>query len=164
MKQKHTRISRAAVLCAAAVLVLALATAGYAADVGGIQRTVQVWTHGDQTDAVIQIENGSYELYYQDADGTPREQSGGGVAYDFFGRERPLTAEELMTQLNQPEVEYRDDGSVWVYYRDQSLEITDLFKDGICRVELKDENGKALYMTVEYGGGYSMSSHHYIAP
>ena len=55
---KHTKkinISRLAAVCAAAVMVMALACAAYAADVGGIQRSVQLWINGDQTDAVLDI-------------------------------------------------------------------------------------------------------------
>lgn len=40
-----------------------------------------------------------------------------------------------------PEVEYEADGRVWVFYRDQKIEITDLFEDGICHVKLCGENG-----------------------
>ena len=80
---------------------------------------------------------GSYTLTYEDAEGV-HERGGGGVAIDFFGRERPLTEEELLEQLSMPEVEYLEDGTVWVYYLDQSLEITDLFdENGVCFVQLK---------------------------
>ena len=34
-------------------------------DVGGIQRIVQVWIHGDQTDAIFNVENGNYTLDYK---------------------------------------------------------------------------------------------------
>ena len=129
----------------------------------GIQRKIQIWTYGDQTDATIVIDNGSYTLDYTNADGNPVHIGGGGVAYDFWGRERPLTEEELLEQLNSPEVRYKDDGSVWVYYFDQKIDITDKFENGVCFVKLQ-ANNETLYLTVEYQNGYSYSSKGYIQP
>ena len=39
-------------------------------------------------------------------------QGGGGVAYE-NGTERLLTADELLDEINMPEVEYEEDGTVW---------------------------------------------------
>ena len=157
------RISKVAVIALAAALLLALATAGYAADVGGIRRTVQIWFQGDRTDAVLEIRDGSYTLQYEDAEGQTHEQAGGGVAYDIFGRERPLSEEEIMEQLNTPSLEEKEDGSMWVYYQNQAIEITDkIDEDGVCYVQLKDGDD-TLYMTVKVYGdgsyGYSTSKH-----
>jgi len=163
MKQKKYHMSRAAVLCAAIILVLGLATVAYAADFAGIQRQIQIWTHGDQTDAVFEVEDGTYTLTYEDKNGETCTQQGGGMAIDFFGRERPLTEEEMMAVLNEPEVEYHEDGTVWVYYYEQRMEITDLFEDGICYVQL-NHNGESIYMTIEYQNGYSYSSNYYPEP
>ena len=113
---------------------------------------------------MFQVDTGSYTLYRPKGDGTPAPRAGGGVASDAFGGERPLTEEELLTQLNHPEVEYKDDGTVVVYYRDQSFDITDLFdEDGVCYLQL-EEDGHPLYMTVEYQNGYSTSTSCYPAP
>lgn len=38
-------------------VVIGLGGSAYAMDIGGIQRIVQVWTHGDQTDAMLVAEN-----------------------------------------------------------------------------------------------------------
>ena len=46
---KRFRLRKAAVLAAACIMVIGSATLAYAVDVGGIQRTVQLWLHGDQT-------------------------------------------------------------------------------------------------------------------
>ena len=51
---------RLAAACAAAVLTMGLASAAYAADVGGIQRSIQIWVNGDQTDAVLDVRDSSY--------------------------------------------------------------------------------------------------------
>lgn len=49
--------------------VIWLGGSAYAMDIGGIRRTVQVWIHDDQTDAMLVAENGSYSLDYEDEDG-----------------------------------------------------------------------------------------------
>lgn len=161
--QKRHSHRRMLSLCAAVMLVLAMAAVCYAENVGGIQRGIQLWIHGDQTDAVIEIEDGSYTLTYEDAEGV-HERGGGGVAYDFFGRERPLTEEEILEHLAMPEVEYREDGTVWAYYLDQSLEITDLFdENGVCFVQLKSgENTQ--YLTVKWQDGFATSPRCFVQP
>ncbi len=55
-KMKRPALRRAATIGLAAALVLALGSVAYASDLGGIQRTVQLWIKGDQTDAVMTID------------------------------------------------------------------------------------------------------------
>lgn len=153
---------KAAVAIAALVLVVGSGSAAYAMDLGGIQRTVQVWIHGDQTDATFTVEDGNYTLDYKDADGNDVHQGGGGVAYE-NGVERPLTADELLEDMSLPDVEYKEDGTVWVYYLDQKMEITDKFENDICYVKLK-ANGKTQYITVKYQDGFATSPHGYVQP
>ena len=50
-KRKHTYIHKAAAAAAAAALIVCSTGVAYAANVGGIQRTIQLWVHGDQTNA-----------------------------------------------------------------------------------------------------------------
>lgn len=165
MKTTRKRyLPKALAICAVVALVLALAGITYAANVGGIQRTVQLWFHGDQTDAVLDIQDGSYTVSYEDENGESHEQSGGGVAFDMFGRERPVTEEEILEQLDMPEVEYEDSGKIMVYYHSQSIDITDKFDDdGICYVQLKDGD-KTLYLTVKYQNGYCISETRFPSP
>ena len=161
---KHFPARRLIGLCAAVILILAMATAAYAADVGNIQRRVQLWIHGDQTDVVLDIRDGQYTATYEDSEGNPRQFGGGGVAFEPDGSERPLTEEEILAHLNRPEVEYEDNGTVWVYYRGQKIEITDRFDaDGMCYVQLKDGDD-ILYMTIKYQDGYATSPNRYTAP
>ena len=159
------RKNRIVALCAAIALIAVLATAAYAADVGGIRRTVQLWIHGDQTDAVMVVEeDGLYKVTYADEDGNVKEIGGGGIAIDENGVERPLTEEEILEHLNEPEVEYKDDGTVWVYCQSQKLEITDKFdEDGVCYVQVKNGD-KTLYLTIQYQEGYTMSPHGFEEP
>ncbi len=165
-EQKHRKraLRRAATLGLAAALVLALAGIAYASDLGGIQYTVQLWLHGEMTDATLPVNEGSYTLSYPDKDGTRHEMGGGGVAFAPDGAERPLTEEELFEQLNQPEVEEREDGTVTVCYLDQKLDVTDKFgEDGVCYVQLEGGE-KTIYMTIKRGNGYATSTTKYILP
>ena len=165
-EQKHGKraLRRATTLGLAAALVLALAGIAYASDLGGIQYTVQLWFNGELTDATLTVNEGSYTLSYPDKDGTEHEVGGGGVAFDPDGTERPLTEEELFEQLNQPEVEEREDGTVTVYYLDQKLDVTDKFdEDGVCYVQLEGGE-KTIYMTIKRGNGYATSTTKYILP
>lgn len=161
---KHFSARRIVFLCAAVILVVSLATVCYATDVGGIQRTVQLWIHGDQTSAVMEIQDGHYTLTYEDTEGNAQERSGGGVAFEPDGSARPLTEEEMMEHLNMPEVEYQEDGSVWIYYMDQAMEITNRFnEENVCFIQLKN-GAKTLYVTVKYQDGYSISPNAYVQP
>lgn len=154
---------RFAAAAAVFAVVVGLGGSAYAMDIGGIQRTVQVWIHGDQTDASLVIENGSYSLDYEDEDGNQVHREGGGVAINPDGTERPLTEEELLDDINAPEVEYEEDGRVVVYYLSQQLDVTDKFVDGICYVQLQVDDS-VLYMTIKYQNGYAWSPHGYIQP
>lgn len=62
-----------------------------------------------------------------------------------------------------PEVEYKDNGTVILSYMNQTMDITDKFKDGYCFVEL-DENGTTQYVTVKYKNGYAMNPYKYTQP
>lgn len=154
---------------AAAVVVACLLIAGgsgivYAADIGGIQRTIQIWIEGDRTDATFEYHtDGTYSMSYQTAEGDEKERGGGGIAYERDGSERPLTADELLEELNMPEVEYKEDGTVWVYYYDQKIDITDRFEDDVCYVKVSNGD-ETLYMTVQYQNGWSASPHKYVEP
>ena len=105
-EMKHAKkicVPRLMAACAA-VIIMGLLPAAYAADVGGIQRSIQIWINGDQTDAVLDIHGTSYTVTYQDQDGESHEFGGGGVAFNSDGSERPLTEAEIMEQLDSPDV------------------------------------------------------------
>lgn len=165
MKQtKRIYVSRLVAACVAAVTVMGLFSVAYAADVGGIQHKIQLWLNGDRTDAVLDIQGSSYTVTYQGQDGASHAFGGGGVAIDDDGSERPLTEAEILEHLDSPDVQYREDGSVWVCYHGRETEITDRFdEDGICYVQLKTDDGP-LYLTVKYDGGFASSPHSYVSP
>ena len=148
---------------AACVMIVGSATVVYAADVGGIQRTIQLWIHGDQTEATIQFDgNGSYSMDYTDGEGKVRHQGGGGVSFAPDGTEIPASKEDLMEELTAPDVRYEDDGSVWIYWFNQKIDITDKFENDVCYVKLEN-NEKTLYMTIKYHNGYATSPHKYLS-
>ena len=147
-KTKRPALRRAATIGLAAALVLALGSVAYASDLGGIQRTVQLWLNGEMTDATLTVNEGSYTLRYPDKDGTEHEMGGGGIAIEDDGTERALT----------------EDGTVTVYYLDQKLDVTDKFdEDGVCYVQLEGGE-KTIYMTIKRGNGYATSTTKYILP
>ncbi len=159
---KRTKTFRGATAVAiCCCLLLATMLTAYAADIGGFRRTVRIWFNGEQTDVTMTAEAGSYTL--TDADGTIIG-GGGGVAMDAFGNERPLTAEELAEELEllAPHVDYYDDGTAWLYYGDQAIDITNDFVDGVCRLEL-EEGDHPLYVTVTENG-LAASADGYIDP
>lgn len=151
-------------VAAACIMIVGSATAAYAADLGGIQRTLQLWMYGDQTEVTIQFDgNGSYTMDYVDSEGNAAHQGGGGVSIEDDGTETPLSEAELMELLSDPDVRYEEDGSVFVYWFDQKVDITDKFENGVCYVKLEN-GGEALYMTVKYQNGLATSPNKYIDP
>ena len=164
---KHTKriyVSRLAAACLAGAMMVGLASAAYAADLGGIQRSVQIWIDGDKTDAVLDMQGSGYTVTYQTEDGVSHQMGGGGVAIDENGNEHPLTETDVLEQLGAPQVEYRQEGSIWVCYQDREMEITDRFdEEGVCYVQLKTDGG-IRYMTIKADGGYASSPHSYPSP
>lgn len=162
--KRRARLPRTVV---AALVALAMAFGGvsaYAANLGGIKRQIQLWIHGDQTNATLAVkDDGSYTLRYRDRGGKTREQAGGGVVMEAGGKERPATAAEIEEHLKEPDLEETKDGRVLVEYGRTRLDITDRFKNGVCYVKLT-HGGKVLYMTVKRHGGYAISPDAYIAP
>lgn len=145
----------------AACLILTMAVTAYAADIGGIRRIIQIWLHGEQTTAVLDIQNGQYTL--TDEEGS-FIKGGGGVAFEPDGSERPLTEEEILAHLEHPEVIYQEDGRIWLYYRGQKIDITDRFdEEGYCYLELQDGE-EVLYATIEKNGGLATSPTAYPKP
>lgn len=159
--KRHTKQLIATI--AACLVVAGSATAAYAADLGGIQRTVQLWMHGDQTQVTVEFNgDGGYHMEYTDDEGQLHQQGGGGVAIGEDGEERPLTEEELLEELTAPSLEY-EEGRAYIYWMDQKVDITDKFENGICYVQLVSGD-QVRYLTVKDGQGYSMSSHKFLEP
>ena len=58
-------------------------------------------------------------------------------------------------------MEYNDDGTAWLYYKNQKIEITDKFKDDVCYVKVQDGD-ETLYVTVKYQNGLAYSNEKYV--
>ena len=160
---KKKKLYRMAAGFAACVVLFTASGTAYAADIGGIRSIIKVWIQGEQTGATINFGDGTYTMEYTDDEGIKHQQGGGGCEIDDDGSERPLTKEELMDNLNSPEVVYEKDGSVWVYYFEQKINITDKFKDNICYLKLVRED-KTLYMTIKYKNGFTTSYNECLNP
>lgn len=162
--KKQTAMKTAVLLVSACLLMAGGGSIAYAADLGGIQRTIQLWIDGDRTDVTFEYDpSGSYQASYLAEDGTVQEFGGGGVAIEEDGTERPLTESELLAELNSPTVRYLEDGTVWIYYYDQVIEITDRFRDGVCYAKVSNGD-ETLYMTILYQNGWCSSPHKYLSP
>lgn len=162
-KKQHTYRSIVAA-AGACVIIVGSTTAAYAANLGGIQRTLQLWFRGDQTEATVRFDgNGGYSMEFVDGDGNVVQRGGGGVALHPGGTETPLLEEDLMAELTAPDVQYEEDGSVYVYWLGQKLEISGKFENDVCYIQLVNGD-EILYMTVKYQNGYATSPNKYLDP
>lgn len=161
MENKIVNFRRIIGLVLAACLIFTLAVTAYATDIGGIQRIIQIWLHGELTTAVLEIQDGHYIA--MDEEGSVI-LAGGGVVIETDGSERPVTEEEMMDHLDQPDLLYKEDGTVWVSYHGQKIDITDCFdSDGYCYLELRDVDD-VLYATIHKENGMTTSPHAYVQP
>lgn len=160
LKKKAMLRTFAAAACACLVIVGSSRIA-YAANVGGIQRTIQLWMYGDQTDVTIDFDgSGNYSMEYTDADGNTRELGGGGFAVDADGTKRALTEDELIWLLfEEVDVSYNDDGRIMLYFQGQVADITDKFENDTCYIFLNGTDA-SLYVTVlkAEDGGFPIDS------
>ncbi len=105
-------------------LLLITGTSVYAADVGGIQSVLSGWFRGEKVDLSYTTESG--QAHYSVLKNGERFQ-GGGVAYDDFGKERPLTSEEILEVISTELV--REGDSLIYYNKDKSVDVTPYIKD-----------------------------------
>lgn len=170
-KIKIMPMRRLLAIAAAAALIAAMATVAYAADIGGFRRHFQIWL-SDGTPVEIEFnmpegEMGNYTASFKDGNGNDVVIYGeiaSGKAGE-GGGEADAEAMGSLT-LDAPQVEYRDDGTVWVHYNDRDIEITDLFDKGVCHLELENEQfetedgevAKSVYLTIQYGEGEGYAS------
>ena len=153
-----------ATVCAAVALVLALTAGVYAADVGGIRHTMNIWLHGDAVEVTIkQVGEGQFEITYPY--GSVR--AAGGLAEDGRGGMRGVTEEEIREEIiSSPDAEQDEDGRIWLYLRDHKIDVTDqIAQNGYAQVKVKD-GLLADYITLIWEGdtGYSVSTGHFGYP
>lgn len=160
---KGSGIMRKTLIAACTAFALILGTAGaYAADLGGIQRTVQVWINGDQTEAVLNIDESKGEYTIISGDGTII--GGGGVVHELDGSTRPMTAGEIADYIANEVSDQEINGKRYLFYKNQKVEITDLFKDkDYCFVKITDGDN-TVYVTAIKDGGISYSRKKFTQP
>lgn len=166
-RKKKNVIKAVAAAIAVCLLIGGGSGVAYAMDLGGIQRIIQVWIHGDLTEAVVNYntegEMATYTLKYADDEGNDKEIQGGGVAFEEDGTVRSLTADELEEHLYMPEIICDEEtGKSTLYYYDQAIDVTDMFVDGYCYITLKGNDGKSLYVTAHEDGRLAASPHKYV--
>ena len=165
MKVKSSLIGWHRALAAAGILLAVMVggSTAYAANVGGIQRAIQIWLHGDQTEAVLTVDETAGTYTITDKNGTMIE-GGGGVSIDADGKERPLTAEEIAEHLANEVATDTTDGRMYLLYHSRKFDITDKFADSdYYFVTLKD-NDTTLYVTVSKDGAVASSPDRYLQP
>lgn len=160
MTKKRWKPALAAVCAALAVVVGG--TSVYAADVGGIQRTIQVWLNGDQTEAVLTVgDDGTYTI--TDSSGST-VQSGGGVAFNADGSERQLSGEEIAEHLENEVTTDTIDGKMYLLYKDQKLDLTGKFADSDYYYVMLKDGDKTIYVTVSKDGSLAYGTNRYLEP
>lgn len=175
-------VRRLVAVAAAALLIAAMATVAYAADIGGIQTTIQILlkdgTLLNVTDIrEIVLEDGTIvkSAFFETSDMESTDDIEIEVSYDgepyvVYGTVVSMEPGEVDAEstgsLEAFPVEYRDDGTVWVHYNDRDIGITDLFEGGVCSLELENEQVEAVdgevtkstYLTIQYGEGEGYAS------
>ena len=168
MKKQTITVKRKRLLALVAVVAVLLVAAvgAYAADVGGIRKTIQAWGHGTAYEiSVSDNENGGYDFHYTDENGnTFVEQGVSGVEIDENGNERPLLPEEILDE-NGVDVMMNEQGRVMLYYRDKVFDVTDaLDETGSGKVRFKESDkpfSKTVYLTITGNNPNLEPGHHY---
>ncbi|SFU75462.1 hypothetical protein [Butyrivibrio sp. M55] len=144
-------------LVAAAVMFVVLAGSGtaYAADIGGIRETVQMWIHGEQTDVTINDES----IEYVDGDGNKQVETG--VSVDPENGERPLTGEEIAEEkVNEVDVDKTDDGKMILYFHDKQFDITDNIANNNCKFHVVADDGEIyVELDIDSNGDFSITTY-----
>lgn len=148
MKKNHTHLilRPVAAVLTTVIVLFGCASVAYAADVGGIRTTVQSWFRGKEAAVeVIEKNPGEYEFQIQQ-DGQTHIMGGGGVEFDQFGNEKPLSPEDVAQTLSE-EISQKEDGSIWLYYKNYAIDITEYMTPNGCKLLLND-NGEKLYYNI----------------
>ena len=160
MKRKH-KMNLAIAAFAACIIIGGSATA-YAADIGGIQEIFSTWIKGQKITVSVKdnADEKGYTFSYNN-EGTEVVWGGGGVAIDENGNEEKLSAKDIMDEYSDtPQVDRDNAGRVWIYLKDKSKDITDLFDEkGVWRVAILD--GEIIHyvkITREDDGSYPYES------
>ena len=155
---------------AAAILVIGMIGAAYAADLGGILDRVRIWHMGKQTNMTVEtgwIADGyggephpAYIFYNEDGEEVRRIP-----VSDFEGKTAEEIVEEESNCVNLETIECADgDFIVRLHYYDQTIDIRDYFDENCygCYASEISAGGHSQWVTVwrtEEEPWFSMSSH-----
>lgn len=158
-QKKHRKNTAAAAAVACAVIAGAGGTV-YAADLGGIQEKISMWLYGARIEADV-TENGygGYIFTYTQNSET-KNISGSGMSTDEDGNKIWLPADEVAAGMSgSADISVDGDGTVWIYYYDQVIDITNLFdENGICSLTLTHEDKTCcLEISRDEDGRYSFT-------
>lgn len=149
-KPMMTKLKSFAFSTAAAVVCLLGATGAYAADLGGIRTTFTSWFNGEQTSVeAVPNEGENGYTFYSDGEYIG---AGGGVAYDDFGNEIPLNADDVY-ENSFTETITEEDGRIILTAKDRKVDLTDLFRDANPIHVTLTVNGQLKYYEIEKIGG-----------
>ena len=159
MDRIKREIAHKNLLIAAAVMLVILAGSGtaYAADLGGIKKTVKMWVHGNETDVSYEFneDEGTYLKKYVNENGEEVQED----ASAWHGDNSPVTMEELIEgEHDSVVVEKTDDGKCMLYFQNKTVDITDKFTDGKCYIHVVGEEGER-YVEVELDENGNLRGH-----
>lgn len=146
-----TTIKKHALALGAAAALVAGSGVAYAQDLGGVRTMVTGWFNGEQK-AVIAEPNGSNGYTFIDSQTGEAIGGGGGVAYDMFGNETPLSAQEVMEQNSEDIVQ--EDGRWILYIEDRAYDLMPLIQEDVdTHFRLKNGEGWQYYELVRDKNG-----------
>ena len=91
-------------------------------------------------------------------------ESGGGVSIGADGTERPLSREELLSDLADQVTNEVENGHYYLCWRSQLLDLTGAFDEsGVCYVTVTDGTD-TLYVTALISGALATSPYRYLIP
>ena len=144
---KKIRLTPALIACLCVTLLLGSMTAAYAADIGGIRSIVYAWIHGTKTEVEIKTgTDGGYDFIYQE-DGTIHRNRGGGIGVSDDGREEGLSADDVIQGI-AVQLDKKGDGSIFLYYHNRAIDVTDYLIDNACKIYIIEGN-QNIYFDIE---------------
>ncbi len=144
--------------CAAVVSLGGMGITAYAANIGGIQTTIEVWINDIKKEVTINEED-IFDASYTDSRGEYHEAFGGGFILDSEDDVKAITEEEYRNAADVPRVDFFDDGDVVIYYHGQEKDITDQFdSNGICKTSISEPGGPTFNITVNRNGEVQVES------
>ena len=137
------------------MLVIGVTGGAYAADLGGFRTAVDTWLYGEPVQVEVEeVSEGDFVVHYPD--GSTREM--GGVSYDPDGNAIGATEEDIIAQLDDPEIIRDEAGNVKLYYKDLIIDITEDAQDD--HAEVKIERGALpLYVTIDWEDAETYTVH-----